>query len=166
MTEQDNGTSASPTGLSPSVEPVPVSPPDGASIPSAVATFQYRFSLMNRDGMPRERHDWCLIGEAGAINIWAEPGSLRGWDRWLGGVECHWASPPDYYEGQAPHHENCWLIEKPCWHDGSSLYFSERIVPMLPEPTGKQMDGSENDRMLYILRDWFDDKFAPQGDAR
>lgn len=32
---EDNGTSAAQTGLSPSVEPVPVSPPDGASIPSA-----------------------------------------------------------------------------------------------------------------------------------
>lgn len=30
-----DGASAAQTGLSPSVEPVPVSPPDGASIPSA-----------------------------------------------------------------------------------------------------------------------------------
>lgn len=126
--------------------------------------FQYRFSERPRsDGSISERHDWCIIGEAGAVNIWAEPDpSGAKWrERWFGGVECHWRKPPDYYEGKPPHHERCWLLGKACWHDGSSLFFSERIEPHLPDPDGKQMDGSINDLMLYHLRDWYGDRIEP-----
>ena len=34
-----------------------------------------------------------------------------------------------------------------------------------PEPTGKQMDGSINDFMLYRLREWFDRHFTPSTEA-
>lgn len=31
----------------------------------------------------------------------------------------------------APDHSNCWLTHRWCWHDGSSLYASERLWPMI-----------------------------------
>lgn len=143
---------------------LPVSTADAASIPNAVEpVFQYRFSERRRsDGSKSERHDWCLIHKSGAINIWAEPYSREAGfgERWFGGVECHWASPPSCLRSDKPSQEHCWLINRPCWHDGSSLFFSERIEPHLPDPNGRQMDGSANDLMQFHLRDWFNDKIA------
>jgi hypothetical protein len=34
--------------------------------------FEYRFQVASYNG---ERHDWILVGDVGAINIWAEPSS-------------------------------------------------------------------------------------------
>lgn len=45
------------------------------------------------------------------------------------GVETHYASPPDYMSEDKPSHERCWLIERPCWHDGTSLWASEHWLP-------------------------------------
>lgn len=112
--------------------------------------LEYRFSL--RDG--RERHDWNLIGEAGAVNVWAEPATPGYGDRWIGGVECHYAAAPDH-AAYCGHRENCWLLGKECWHDGSSLQFAEQIEPRLPEPTGKQMDAWTAEMVEPLLRNRF-----------
>ena len=45
------------------------------------------------------------------------------------GVETHYASAPDYMDGEAPSHENCWILGGPCWHDGTSLWASEHWLP-------------------------------------
>lgn len=42
-----------------------------------------------------------------------------------GGVEFH--KPPEGDE--LPDHQNCWLLEGPCVHDGSSLYAFETFIP-------------------------------------
>lgn len=146
------------TGSRASMEPASSLRPSGFD----PARFQYRFSTYTREnGETSERHDWCLTSSRGGITIWAEPTRDDSFgDRWFGGVECHWASPPDYFRDTPPHRDHCWLIGKPCWHDGSSLFFSERIEPNLPAPTGKQMDSSLNGFLLHYLRDWFGDKIA------
>ena len=79
------------------------------------------------------RHIWSVVGPAGGVHIWAAP-SPDGFgfdERYFGGVEVH-SRKPMYGEGP-PHHECCWLLDAPCWHDGSSLYFSENIAPILRE---------------------------------
>lgn len=81
------------------------------------------------------RHIWTLKGPKGAIHIWAMENSEE-WvaifgDRFSGGVERH-SPTPVYSFDTAPHQEHCWLLEGPCYHDGTSLYFSENIAPMLP----------------------------------
>jgi hypothetical protein len=139
------------------VSPVPASIPNALyRVPDGLR-FDYRFSL--RDG--RERHDWNLIGEAGAIGIWAEPSSATTFDeRWFGGVEVHHASQPDYLSERS-RHDLCWLLMKPCWHDGSSLFFSENVEPGLPQP-GEGPIGEEyvHRRVLHYLRDWFESHLA------
>lgn len=77
---------------------------------------------------------WALVGPDGGIHIWARPvspdrQSFRE-ERFIGGVEVHYRKQPSWADAE-PHHEDCWLIGGPCWHDGTSLYFSERIEPML-----------------------------------
>lgn len=107
--------------------------------------FEYRFSIKEK----RERHDWIVAGKLGAINIWAEPttSSYRG-EHWFGGIECHRAQPFEYNSG---HHEHCWLLDAECWHDGSSLQFSEQVEHRLPPPSGRPIDGSLLDQLSPLL---------------
>jgi hypothetical protein len=112
------------------------------------ARFEYRFSI--KDG--HERHDWIASGEFGAINIWAEPSTPGFGDRWYGGIEGHAKSPADYQDAEKPTHNLCWLLLGPCWHDGSSLQFSEEVEPRLPWPTGNAMSGDVLADLRPLLR--------------
>lgn len=81
------------------------------------------------------RHIWTLKGPNGAIHVWAAEHSKdlasRFSERYYGGVETH--SPTQLYGSDTQSsHENCWLLGGPCYHDGTSLYFSENIAPILP----------------------------------
>lgn len=67
--------------------------------------------------------------------------------RYGGGIEMHYrtadfAGRPD----TPPDHDHCPLIKCPCWHDGSSLWVEERIVPTLGE------SDIDDDAMCYIFR--------------
>ena len=48
---------------------------------------------------------------------------------WIGGLETHYRSPPDYMGNSAPSHDHCHILKSPCWHDGTSRYASERLIP-------------------------------------
>lgn len=82
------------------------------------------------------RHMWTLVGPKGAVHAWAQEHAeefRRKWgEAYYGGIEMH--SPKRLYDwgDGKPSHESCWLLKGPCWHDGSSLQFSEQIEPFLP----------------------------------
>lgn len=60
---------------------------------------------------------------------------MRHWGRGigrLGGIEEHRREPSDYQDPEKPSHEDCRLIGR-CWHDGSSLYASEVLIPILEQ---------------------------------
>ncbi|PZQ99178.1 MAG: hypothetical protein DI533_00270 [Cereibacter sphaeroides] len=81
------------------------------------------------------RHLWSVVGPLGGIHIWAAS-SPAGFDReekYYGGVEVHSRKP--MYGATEPSHQECWLLGGPCWHDGTSLYFSENIEPFLRRAT-------------------------------
>lgn len=82
----------------------------------------------------RVMHLWSLANEDGGIHISANIIDWQGSREWIGGCETHYAKCPDYMNPDVPTHEHCWLLGAPCWHDGSSLYFSENVAPMLPNP--------------------------------
>ena len=119
--------------------------------------MRFKFETIQREAC-RPEFIWSLANEHGGIHISAWRDSL-GYERWMGGIECHWASPPDYYEGTEPHHDHCWLLGKPCWHDGSSLYFSERIADVLPRE-GYVFDDYVHRSMLSEMRRWHRDKIS------
>lgn len=107
------------------------------------------------------RHMWTLVGENGGIHIWAEPTSdaFRG-EQFYGGIETH-SKKRVYDWDAAPSHEDCWLLGCPCWHDGSSLYFSERIEPLIrnmPTP----FDAAVHEFMNAILFDWYRSRFEEE----
>jgi hypothetical protein len=119
--------------------------------------FQYIMAL--RHG--RTNHMWALSNKAGAIHI---SGWQHEWDgraEWLGGVECHWPSAPEWARNDKPSHDHCWLLEGPCWHDGSSLYFSEQLAPYLERCSADDaMPQHIHNLMLGTLLEWHSDKFA------
>lgn len=49
------------------------------------------------------------------------------------GLEIHYAAGhvPEYLDGNAPTNTDCWLIGGRCWHDGTSLYATESLWPMI-----------------------------------
>ena len=76
-------------------------------------------------------HMWTVICRYGAKYITIhEYKNSNGIIDFSGGIETLWLSPPDYMKHEAPHHQHCWLLKAPCWHDGSSLYVSEKIIPL------------------------------------
>ena len=100
----------------------------GVTIPDGMI---WQYEAVMRGGWMT--HTWALKNDAGAIHIHAALSEFRGEHSWIGGVEVH--SPvPFEYSSKEPNHEHCWLLGGPCWHDGTSLYFSENIAPMLPHP--------------------------------
>jgi len=151
------------TPVAPATE-VPNPYADYAVVPIG-ATMGYE---VHDDGAGRLQHNWWIKSDDGGIHIWACLAKLAGWpDEWLGGVEAHYAAVPDSYGGwfdpAKPSHEDCWLLKGPCWHDGSSLYFSEQIAPRMPYAGGTNPHdyaAMPHDFIAWHLLDWFGDKIT------
>jgi hypothetical protein len=111
------------------------------------------------------RHVWWIKGAHGGVHIWAKASHLEGWpSEWIGGVEVHLAQCPDdggWFKPDQPSQEDCWLLDGPCWHDGTSLYFSERIAPRMPHPDSDYRNDPERMPVALIqheLRSWYEDR--------
>jgi hypothetical protein len=106
------------------------------------------------------KHIWFIKGAEGGIHVWAKryPDDIaeRLGERYFGGIECHSKEPT--YEGQTCSYDDCWLLNGPCFHDGSSLQFSEQIEPYLPR--NNESMNPENQLIHSILHDrytsWFE----------
>ena len=113
-------------------------------------TFEYTSPIT--DG----RHTWSVVGPLGGVHIWAQSANADHSDpdreRFCGGIEVPSRKPT--YEADTPSHDECWLIGGPCWHDGSSLYFSERLEPRIrfaPQPFNAGIHEAMNNTLL----DWY-----------
>jgi len=125
----------------PSIKPFPESVPDGM-----VWTYQ----AVYRGG--RITHLWSLADKTGGIHISANVMEWTSGGRdWIGGCETHYAAPPDYMKADKPSHEHCWVLGGPCWHDGSSLYFSENVAPMLPNAWDSNPNDMKTRHHEYVL---------------
>lgn len=112
-------------------------------------------------------HIWWIKGSGGGVHIWARKAPLEGWPtEWIGGVEVHLSECPSdsgWFNPEEPSHADCWLIGGPCWHDGTSLYFSERIDPRMPHPdspTANDFDSLPHSYIGFELANWFNNKIA------
>lgn len=78
-------------------------------------------------------HNWWVLGEKGALHLhiteYDEEFEKNHGMRQQGGVENHYRTPPDYMKGDAPSHNHCWILEAPCWHDGTSSWAEEYWIP-------------------------------------
>lgn len=107
------------------------------------------------------RHMWTLVGPKGAVHAWAEPASgtireLLG-EAYYGGIEIH--SPKRIYGDGEPNHKDCWLLKGPCWHDGSSLQFSECIEPFISNAELPFRDGV-HEYIYSILHRYYQSHFV------
>lgn len=71
-------------------------------------------------------HTYELVGRDGAIHFHVTEAKNG---EFYGGIEEHHRTCPTYSD-RPPSHTNCRLLGGPCWHDGSSLYASEVLIPM------------------------------------
>ena len=79
----------------------------------------------------RRRHVWAATCSKGGVHVWIEQSTLPdGEYLCFGGFEVHYRQPPDYMKADKPSQDHCWLLDSPCWHDGSSLAAEEKWIPM------------------------------------
>lgn len=90
------------------------------------------------------RHMWQLVGPKGGLHFTAN--KTEGYD-WSCGLETHYAEAPEYMRDQAPSQVKCWLIGCRCWHDGTSLYASETLWPII-EP---MLRSGDHDAIFRVL---------------
>lgn len=76
------------------------------------------------------RHCWQLVGPKGGIHFTANVDEKY---PTTCGLEIHYAAGhvPEYLSSDAPGDTNCWLIGGRCWHDGTSMYATESLWPMI-----------------------------------
>lgn len=100
-------------------------------------------------------HTWWLRGPKGGVHLWGtfllnDERSSSWMDNPYGGVEVHRPHKSYDFQPDEPPIEDCWLIGGPCWPDGTSLYFSEHIKPLLEgyRDTPRKMDSFVNSEMF------------------
>jgi hypothetical protein len=77
------------------------------------------------------RHNWELVGPYGGISFHVQvPPENKEYSP-TAGLEFHYSSPPEYMKDQAPSHKRCPVLDGPCWHDGTSLYATETLWPII-----------------------------------
>lgn len=117
-----------------------------------------RFSLKCEmiPGLSYLQHNWILIGPQGAIHVHVTGAGQIG-DTHLrpgGGIECHWGQPHPSLN-RSPDHQHCEILQGPCWHDGSSMFVSDHILPML------DLDSLHVSHHRFVFdhcKDWYEDK--------
>lgn len=124
---------------------------------------QFRSKYTYEPAFGHPRHVWTVIGRHGAIHFhvtdMGEEYRQKYGERYSGGLEVHYRSPPEHMEHDAPSQDKCWLIGCPCWHDGTNLYATERVIPFwLAAP-------HDHERMFqFLIRD-YEIRFTPRAEA-
>ena len=96
--------------------------------------YRSEYKYTRRFGHPN--HVYLVIGRHGAIHfhVTEYPEETRraspSMPQFSAGLEIHHRQPPDYMEDQPPSHDECWAIKAPCWHDGTTLYAEETLLPI------------------------------------
>lgn len=68
---------------------------------------------------------FAVVGDRAAVHFWVLP-NYDNESESRGGVEFHIQPTRD----EQPDHAHCWLLGKPCFHYGSSLYAEEKLIPL------------------------------------
>lgn len=121
--------------------------------------YAYRYSPSFSGG----EHQYEVIGRDGAIQFHvtkrcAVP-EITGLPDYYGGLEFHRRQCPDY-ENRPPSHHDCRLTGGICWHDGTSLYASETLIPRW------QLDFPDHDAIFGWLVTEFDRAFPVADEMR
>lgn len=99
------------------------------------------------------KHMWEIVGPEGGVHFHV---GFYGDNDPSCGLEFHHAARAGYRQDEAPDHIKCPLIGEPCWHDGTSLYASESIWPMV-EP---MLRSGSHDDVFRVLEHEYDRHFS------
>jgi len=117
--------------------------------------FRNEYKYCTPFGSPK--HIWTCVGRHGAVHLHisdlGDDYAKKGHERFSAGLEFHHRKPPHYLKDDAPSQDWCWLIGAPCWHDGTSLYAHETLVPFWT------IAPHDHERMLARLESEYKDRF-------
>lgn len=99
-------------------------------------------------------HRWEIVGARAGAHLSIRPYKSGDKIEHSAGLEMHYRNPPAYMGDCAPSHNRCFLLEGPCWHDGTSMYAQERFVPLF-------LDGDEDAIFSEMIR-WVDGRLAEE----
>lgn len=108
---------------------------------------RFKYEYCNSFGYPS--HRWIAIGPDFALDfhVCDHDSIADALERYIGGIEVHYRSPPVYMNDSAPSHDYCEILKCPCWHDWSSLQASDVWIPRwLSDPYN-------HDRMFEFLKE-------------
>lgn len=108
----------------------------------------HKYTYTKPFGSPR--HNWELVGPAGAIHFHA---TLTENYPATAGLEFHHATAPRANE--APSQLNCPLTGGRCWHDGMSIYATETLWPRIE----RLLRDGDHDAVFAILEREYDERF-------
>lgn len=91
--------------------------------------FKCKYEYTNDLRYPK--HVYTCIGAKGAVHFHlTDMGENYEYgEKYSCGLEFHHRQPPEYMKDDCPSHNKCWLLNQPCWHDGTSLYAQEGVLP-------------------------------------
>lgn len=121
--------------------------------------FRNKYELHDHYGS--WNHTWTVIGRHGAMHFHVlDLGERKdGLDRYSGGLETHYRTPPEYMADRVPSQDKCWLLGCPCWHDGTLLYAMENLLPFwLADP-------HNHTRIFRRLESEYERTFEPKCEA-
>lgn len=122
--------------------------------PRTVLQTGYQFS--SRHGCPT--HMFWVKDACGGVHVRASAGGVHFMgQQWWGGVEAHVSVP-----AEQANHLDCWLLQGPCQHDGSSLAFERRVAPLLPAEAGQRLTQDTVDAVLRVCADFHGQWILPQ----
>lgn len=93
-------------------------------------TEQYRCKIEFYERFGAWGAMFILVHAKGALHYHVSSYESDGVVNYSSGLECHYRTPPDYMANRPPSHDVCHILKCPCWHDGTSLYASEKYEPM------------------------------------
>lgn len=99
------------------------------------------------------RHLWSVVSDCGrfAAHLWIEERPGREWYT-IGGIEYHSAVAPEWRAGEDPGRFECWLLGKPCYHEGSSLQ-AEPWIRNFNEGGAEYVTGSVGNTLRERIKD-------------
>lgn len=114
----------------------------------------HRYEYTNRFS---PRHMWEIVGPEGGVHFHAS--LTKGYPPSCG-LEFHHNQAAWLRMGrdnEAFHHRNCPLLGGPCWHDGTSLYASETLWPIIKSA----LERGDHDSVFRCLEREYNDRFNP-----
>ena len=122
---------------------------------------RYRYQYRMDDYYGQWRYTYCLVGRWGAVHLHISEHGDQGAVQRSAGLETHYRQPPRHMDDRPPSQDECWLLRAPCWHDGTTLYAEESLLPMF--------DGVHHEAMFRRLAGFADETFKeftqPEGVA-